>query len=111
MNASNLPIFGILSLALTPFTALSAVLAVVIIETFVDKPGSVSLSTLLPGIGHATGKVIFVCVAESVAAAIVALLRRSLSILGLAANALLIGVFWYARFYKLGYDQDRGAAP
>lgn len=72
MNNSNLPIFGILSVALTPFTVLCAILAVVMIESFVDKPGSVSLSTLLPGIGHATSKVIFVCVAESVIAAVIA---------------------------------------
>jgi hypothetical protein len=36
---------------------------------------------------------------------------RSLSVLGVVTNALLIGMFWYFEFYKLGFDQDQGAAP
>jgi hypothetical protein len=31
--------------------------------------------------------------------------------LGVITNACLIGPFWYFEFYKLGFDQDRWAAP
>ncbi len=54
-------------------------------------------------------------IAAGAVSAIIALLRqerpRSLPVLGLVTNAFLIGMFRYFEFYKLGFDQDRWAAP
>jgi hypothetical protein len=34
---------------------------------------------------------------------------RLLAVIGLAMNAVLIGLFWYLEFYALGFDQDSWA--
>ena len=57
--------------------------------------------------------VMLVIIFAAVAAAVVSLIRseqpRTLPILGLVVNMVLVGLFWHLRFYALGFDQDMWA--
>lgn len=117
-SASNpsrrvLPIWGIMSVVLTPLAPLVAALAVVIAQTLVDKPEGVSLS-YFPQIARTGVLVMLAQISAAAVAAVTSLVRREgsgmLSILALVTNALLIGLFWHFEFYALGFDQD-GWAP
>jgi len=119
MNTSAIPrqpvpIWSILSVALMPMVPLFGTLAIVIAQHFVGDSDGLSRNyfSQLSQIG------VFVQLAFFVAGVIFALTSllkrehlRSLAILGLIMNVLLIGIFLYARFYALGFDQDTGAPP
>lgn len=108
------PIWGILSVALTPLSMPVAALAVLIAQAMVDKPEGVSMSDV-PGIARTGVLVMLICIAAGAISALVAMLRRegprSLPLLGLVTNTFLIAMFRYFEFYKLGFDQDRWAGP
>ncbi|MCM3873809.1 MAG: hypothetical protein ND895_24235 [Pyrinomonadaceae bacterium] len=106
------PVWGSLSLTLTLLAPLFAALAVVTAQALVAKPESLSYFHRVSRTGVL---VMLASIAAGVFAAVIALTRRerpcSLAILGLVTNACLIGLFKYFEFYKLGFDQDRWAAP
>jgi len=116
-NASNpsrqvLPVWGIVSVALTPLTPLVAAFAVVIAQTLVDSTESVSASDF-PQIARTGVLVMLALISAAALAAVLSAVRRErpgmLSMLGLVINALLIGLFWHLKFYALGFDQDTWA--
>lgn len=113
-SAKGIPIWGILSVALPPFTPLIGALAVLIAQALEDRPDGASMS-YLSLISHKGVVVMLAWITASMILGVLALLRRerprSLSLLGVATSACLIGLFWYCQFYKLGFDQDRWAAP
>jgi len=119
MNTSEiskqpLPIRGILSVALMPMVPLFGALAIVIAQYFVNDSDGLSINyfSQLSQIGVFVQLVFFIA---GVIFALISLLKRehlrSIAILGLIMNVLLIGIFLYARFYALGFDQDTGAPP
>ena len=93
-DKSRIPIFGILSVAMTPAGVLFTQLGGWIIETLVEKPGSISITTLLPGVVRASANVQLACLAQGVVAGFIALLigerPRWLPVLALSATALLL---------------------
>jgi hypothetical protein len=95
-SSRRVPIFGILSVALAPVAVLFAQLGGWTSDVFVDRPGNVSLTTLLPGMARATSRVLLACGVEGVAAGVIALAigerPRWLPVLGLTAIALLLAV-------------------
>jgi Uncharacterized protein conserved in bacteria len=111
LSAKAIPIRSILSVALPPFAPLIGALAVVIAQTFVDKPDRASMNFI-------SRNGVLVMMAWITASLILGLLARlkgerphSLSMFGVVMSACLIVLFWYWQFYKLGFDQDRWAAP
>jgi len=96
-----LPVWGILSVALTPLAVLFSILGAVLLETFVDKPGSVPMSTLFPGVAHAAMPVTVACFVNGALAAVIALVGgerpRWLPIVGLAMTTVIIGLLVYLR--------------
>ena len=110
-SAKSIPICSILSVALPQFAPLIGALAVVIAPNVVDKPDSASMNF----ISRSGVLVMLTWIAASLILGVVARLKgerpHSLSIFGVALNACLIVLFWYWQFYKLGFDQDRWAAP
>ena len=110
-SAKSIPICSILSVALPQFAPLIGALAVTIAQTIVDKPDSASMNF----ISRSGVLVMLTWIAASLILGVVARLKgerpHSLSIFGVALNACLIVLFWYWQFYKLGFDQDRWAAP
>jgi hypothetical protein len=114
ISAKVIPIWGILSVALPPLTPLIGALAVLIAQVLVDRPDGASMS-YLSLISRSGVLVMLGWITVSLILGILALLKcerpRSLSIFGLVMNACIIGLYWYFEFYKLGFDQDRWAAP
>jgi hypothetical protein len=114
ISAKVIPIWGILSVALPPLAPLIGALAVLIAQVLVDRPDGASMS-YLSLISRSGVLVMLGWITVSLILGILALLKRerprSLSIFGLVMNACIIGLYWYFEFYKLGFDQDRWAAP
>ena len=108
------PRWGILSIALIPSTPLLGTL--VVLGTQHLGAGPVGLSA-----GHFSQlarTAVFVMLAILIAgllASLTSLIRRErptcFPLLGLAANIVLVGLFWYLRFYAAGFDQDLWAPP
>ena len=113
-SAMGIPIWSILSVALPPFAPLIGALAVLIAQAFVDRPDGASMS-YLSLISRKGVLVMLAWITASMTLGALALLKRersrSLSLFGVVMSACLIGLFWYCQFYKLGFDQDRWAAP
>jgi hypothetical protein len=113
-SGKRTPIWGILSVILIPLTQLIGALAVLIAQALMDKPEGVSRS-YFPIMSRTGVLVMLGWLAVGMVFGLVALLkherRRSLGAFGVATNAFLIGLFLYNEFYKLGFDQDRWAAP
>lgn len=113
-SANGIPIWGILSVALPPFAPLIGALAVLIVQTLVDRPDGASPS-YLSLLSRKGVLVMLAWIIASMIFGVLALLKRerprSLSMFGVATSGCLIGLFWYFQFYKLGFDQDRWAAP
>jgi hypothetical protein len=93
MHTSNrpAPIFGVLSVALTPVAALIVFLAQRTIEALVGRPSD--------GLIHATALFGWACVAAGLASAPLALVRRErprwLPVFGLVLTLCLIGLLFY----------------
>jgi hypothetical protein len=87
--------------ALTPLAILFSVLGAFLLETFVDKPGSMPMSTLFPGVAHAAMPVTAACFVNGALAAVIALAGgerpRWLPVLGLATTVSIIGLLVYLR--------------
>lgn len=111
ISANVIPIWGLLSVALPPLASLIGALAVVIAQTLVDKPDAASMNF----ISRSGVLVMLAWITTSMILGVLAQLKRerphSLSMFGVVMSACLIGLFWYWQFYKLGFDQDRWAAP
>lgn len=109
-----IPVWSVLSVALTPLTPLIGALAVVVAQAFVGKSEGIAMSDF-PLISRTGVLVMLAWIAAGMVAGLIALLKRerprSLSLFGVVTNVFLIGLFWYFEFYKLGFDQDRWAAP
>ena len=85
-NPKTIPIWGVLSAALTLGTLLSAILATVTLDAFLEGPGPASVTTRVPGFVYASATVMKVCIVTAVVLAVIALGRRVLA--GRAENAL-----------------------
>jgi hypothetical protein len=113
-SAKGIPIWGILSVALPPFAPLIGALAVLIAQALVDRPDGASMS-YLSLLSRKGVLVMLAWITAGMMLGVLALLKRerprSLAMFGVATSACLIGLFWYCQFYKLGFDQDRWAAP
>ena len=94
-----MPIWGILSVALTPLAALLAILAAVIIEQIVVEPEGMSIHSYIPGTTRVVVLGTLAIILAGVVSAIVALVKRErprwLPVLGLALTLCLIGLFHY----------------
>lgn len=91
----NVPLWGTLSLALTPFGLLSITLVAVVLEAFRDQ--SESLKASIPFVTRGAVLFTMACVASGIVAALIALLRRErprwLPLLGLLSTFCIIGLF------------------
>jgi hypothetical protein len=110
----GLPIWGLLSVALPSSAPLIGALTVLLSQVFVASPDGASMS-YLSLVSRYGVLAMMAWIAASIVIGTLSLLYRerphSLSILGILTSACLIGLFCYCRFYKLGFDQDRWAAP
>lgn len=102
MNTTNFgnkpfPIWGALSVAVTPLMVIFAFLSIWVLELFIEKPEPASHSTLFPGYARAVVFIISGCILESVILALIAVLSgehpRWLPILGLFITASVVGLF------------------
>jgi hypothetical protein len=105
-----LPRWGIASIVLTPSTLLFGALTVLAAQN-VSGTGPDALSAgHFSQVARAGVFVMLAVLSAGAFAASTSLVRREGSrmvpILGLAANLLLVGLFWHFRFYALGFDQD-----
>lgn len=95
-----LPIFGIVSIAMTPLAVILGQIGGWIIEASVDRPGDVSLTTLFPGMGAGSARVLLACVVQAVAAGVIGLVTREeprwLSALGVISIGFGIAVLFLA---------------
>jgi hypothetical protein len=114
ISAKVIPIWGILSVALPPLAPLIGALVVLIAQALVDRPEGASMS-YLSLLSRSGVLVMLAWITASLVLGVLALLKRerpwSLSIFGLITNTCIVGLYWYFEFYKLGFDQDRWAAP
>jgi hypothetical protein len=100
-NASNrpLPIWGILSVAMTPLAALLGAIVALIIEASVEEPAGMTLHTYIPVTTRIVVLGMMACVATGIVSAPIAWLRherpRWLPALGLATTAFLICLFHF----------------
>lgn len=112
VRATALPIYGIAAISLTAATPLMGALAVVIVQALADKPPALPAGDLSE-ISRTAVFVSMSVIAGGVLLALRSLERRErpvlLAVLGLAVNALLIGLFWHFEFYAYGFDQDTWA--
>jgi hypothetical protein len=81
-------------------------------QALVQTRGSLSMQDMSQ-ISRIAVIVMLSLIALGVVAAVTALVRREgpvpLWVLGLVANALLIGLFWHFEFWAVGFDQDAWA--
>ena len=108
------PIWGLLSIALLPFAPLVGAITVLIAQALLNKPEGFTMSDC--SFISRTGVLIMLAwIATGAILGIRSLLKCErpllLGALGVIMNALLVGLFWYLKFYQLGFDQDRWAAP
>ena len=93
------PIWGILSVALTPLAALLAILAGVIVELLVVKPEGMSMHSYITVTTRVVVLGTLAIILTGVVSAFVALVKRErprwLPVLGLALTLCLIGLFHY----------------
>ena len=110
--SQGLPVWGITSIALTPLTPLLGALTVLGAQRLLAAPGLVSASHF-PPIARNGVFVMLAILLAAVAVGVISLIRReqprTLPILGLVVNMLLVGLFCHLRFYALGFDQDTWA--
>ncbi len=103
LRCERIPRWAALSLAAVPVAPLAGTSAVLIAQRFAQ----------LPHVAQAGVVGMMSCVAAGLVAGLIALLRHerpgALAMLGVATNAVLLCVFRYFEFYKLGFDQDRWA--
>lgn len=107
----RLSVWGITSIALTPSAPLLGALAVLFAQSLIATDNlSASHFSQLARCGVCVMLAIIVAAAL---ASLVSLIRHErpalLSLLGLLTSLILIGLFWYLRFYALDFDQDRWA--
>lgn len=114
MKRQSFPFWALVSVLLTPLAPLLGSAGIVIAETLVDKPHGV-ITNYFPWVARTGVLVMLAALGAGVAAAVVSLIRRerprALAMLSAATNVILIVTFFHAQYYKLGYDQDRGALP
>jgi hypothetical protein len=95
-----------------PMLPLFGALAILITQQFAGTSGELSVD-YFSRLSQVGVLVQMALMAVGIIASITSLLKRehprSLALLGLIANLLLIILFLYARFYALGFDQDTGA--
>jgi len=106
------PRWGITSIGLTPSALLFGSLAVLAAQNLIGQQDGLSDGHF----SQVSRTAVFVMLAvllTGIAVAWISLVRREGSrmaaVLGLAANLILAGLFWYFRFYALGFDQDQWA--
>lgn len=108
-SGSNPPVWGMVSMALTPSVPFLGALAVLAAQRLIAAPDGMSASHF----SHVARSAVFVMLVILFAAglaALISLIRRErprlLPLLALLANMVLIGLFLHLRFYALGFDQD-----
>ena len=72
----SIPIWGVVSATLTLGTLLSAVLATVTLDAFLEGPGPASVTTRVPGFVYANATVMKVCIVAGLVSSAIALARR-----------------------------------
>lgn len=108
------PVWGIIAMILTPLAPLFGSIAVGVAEAMVDKPYGVIVN-YFPSVARAGVLVMLATVGVGVVAGVISLLKeerpRALAMLAVVTQLVVIAAFRSAQYYKLGYDQDRGAEP
>lgn len=110
--ALGFPVWGFTSITLAPLTPLVGAVAVVMAQSLSHPRGSLSMIDMSQFSRTAVIVMLLLFLAGAMAAVISFVRRersRLFSVLGLVINALLIGLFWYFRFYAVGFDQDTWA--
>jgi hypothetical protein len=114
MNRHIVPSWGLVSVALTPIAPFLGFVGAVVVETLVDKPHGV-VTNYFPLVSRSGVLVMLAALLVGAGSSLVSLIRRerplALAMLGITTNVVLIVAFAYAHYFKLGYDQDRGASP
>jgi hypothetical protein len=100
-----------LSLAVVPLAPVIGTITLLVAERLAAQAG-VSMS-YIPGVARKGVLAMVACLAVGLVAAVSALRQppRPAAVLGVAVNAVLLALFSHFRFYQLGFDQDRWAAP
>ncbi|HKX26550.1 MAG TPA: hypothetical protein VJ302_02550 [Blastocatellia bacterium] len=109
-----IPIWSLLSIALLPFAPLVGAIAVLTVQALLKRPEGFTMSDC--SFISRTGVLIMLTwIGAGTLLGVMALLKserpRLLGALAVMMNALLVGLFWYLKFYQMGFDQDRWAAP
>ena len=112
LSTLGFPVWGITSITLAPLTPLVGAVTVVIAQGLSNTPGGLSMIDLSQFSRTAVIVMLFLMLAGAMAA-VTSLVKREhpllLPPLSLVTNALLISLFWYFRFYAVGFDQDTWA--
>jgi hypothetical protein len=111
-SAQGLPVWGITSIAVAPLSPLVGALVVVMAQALEDSASGLSMSDFsqFSRVAVVVNLFLISAGAMSAAASLVKHERpRLLPVLGLVANAPLIGLFWRFEFYAVGFDQDTWA--
>jgi len=101
MNSSKrtIPVWGILSIALTPLAALFAALSALIAESLVEKPAGLSMHEHIPVFTRFMVLTTVAIIAAGLISAVIASLKRErprwLPIVGVVSTICLIGVFHF----------------
>ena len=99
-SKKTIPIWGILSVAMTPLGALFIIVVAVILESFKDKPAGVSISAYVPTITWVSVFVTKACIAAGLVAAVTAFVKRErprwLPLAGVVSTICIIVLFIYS---------------
>jgi hypothetical protein len=104
-----LPVWGTASIALFPLTPFLGTLVVLVTQNLTAAPVALSASHFSQ-VARSGVFVMLAILLAGVFASLTSLIRRErpalFPVLGLIANTILVGLFWYLRFHALGFDQD-----
>ena len=95
----TIPIWGVLSVVLTPLAALFAALSALIAESLIEKPEGLSMHEHIPGFTRFVVLTTIAIIAAGLVSAVIASLKRErprwLPIVGVISTICLIGVFHF----------------
>ena len=107
---SPFPIWSVVSLIIPPLVPLGMAIGILMLQTLTDYPDGVSITTFRQ-LSRSGVFIMIGMLSLAVIASFVGILRREkprgFALVGLVTNVLLLAVFRYWEFYKLGFDQDR----
>lgn len=106
------PFWGIIAVTLAPLTPVVGAVSVILAQALAPAPETLSMHDM-SRVSRVAVIVSLCLIVAGAMAAVTSLLKREhpvlLPVLGMVANAVLIGLFWHFQFDAVGFDQDTWA--